>query len=185
MLAHFTLKPKSTASNWTTEVLTVTAQVAVLPPSLVVTVIVAVPAFTPVTTPSEETVATPVLDEVQATVLSVAVDGLTVAVRVAVLPCDRVRVVGETVTPVTGTVVVGFMSTVRVAILPGSRFFPDGTVISRVSVPALPVTLIVSFFPETLAGIQANQIPDRPVGLTVIELEEPLEAALSVGVVPE
>ena len=63
-----------------TGALTVTVQVAVLPPSVVVTVIVAVPAFFAETTPSEDTVATVVLLDVQLTVLSEAFDGFTVAV---------------------------------------------------------------------------------------------------------
>ena len=62
--------------------LTVTAQVAVLLPSVVLTVIVAVPTAMAVTTPEVETVATDVLLEVHVTDLSVAFDGLTVAVRV-------------------------------------------------------------------------------------------------------
>ena len=50
----------------------VIAQIAVLFPSVVVTVIAAVPAVTPVTTPVVLTVATPVLPEVQVTFLLVA-----------------------------------------------------------------------------------------------------------------
>ena len=61
---------------------TVTVHVAVLPPSFVLTVIVAVPAALAVTTPEEDTVATDVLLEVQVTDLSVAFEGLIVAVRV-------------------------------------------------------------------------------------------------------
>ncbi len=66
--------------------MTVTAHVAFLAPSLVVTVIVAEPAAFAVTTPEEETVATEVLLDDHVTVLSVALDGLTVAVRVFVSP---------------------------------------------------------------------------------------------------
>ena len=57
-----------------------------MPPSLVVTVIVALPPVLAVTTPEEETVATEVLLEVQVTVLSDALDGVTVAVSVCVSP---------------------------------------------------------------------------------------------------
>ena len=71
--------------------LTVTEQVAVLPPSVVVTVIVAVPAFFADTTPEEDTVATVVLLDNQVTDLSVALDGLTVAVNVCVSPSVIVR----------------------------------------------------------------------------------------------
>ena len=83
---------------------TVTAQRAVLPPSLVVTVIVALPPPLAVTTPEEETVATEVLLEDQLTVLSVALDGVTVAVSVAVSPSVKVNCVGLNATPDTGTV---------------------------------------------------------------------------------
>ena len=65
---------------------TVTAQVAVFAPSLVITVIVADPAAFAVTRPEEDTVATEVLLDDQVTDLSVALDGETVAVRVLVLP---------------------------------------------------------------------------------------------------
>ena len=61
---------------------TVTVQVAVFPPSLVLTVIVAVPEALAVTKPEEETVATEVLLEDQVTDLSVAFEGVIVAARV-------------------------------------------------------------------------------------------------------
>ena len=60
---------------------TVTEQVAFFPPSLVVTVIVAVPAALAVTDPDVDTVATDVLLEDQVTDLSVALEGVTVAVK--------------------------------------------------------------------------------------------------------
>jgi hypothetical protein len=56
-------------------------EVAVLPASWVVTVIVTVPAVLPVTKPVELTVAIDVLLELHETVLLVAVEGLTVAVN--------------------------------------------------------------------------------------------------------
>lgn len=61
--------------------LTVTEQLAFFEPSFVVTVIVAVPALTAVTTPEEETVATEVLLEDQVTDLFEALEGETVAVN--------------------------------------------------------------------------------------------------------
>ncbi len=88
----------------TLAVVTVTVQVAVKPPSAVFTVIVVVPAATPVTTPAELTVATEVLLLVHVTLLLVALAGDTVAVSVAVPPTDMLAVAGVTVTPVTGTV---------------------------------------------------------------------------------
>ena len=67
--------------NPVTEVLTSTAQVAVLPPSAVVAVMMALPLATAVTTPVWSTAATPVLLELQLTALLVALAGCTVAVR--------------------------------------------------------------------------------------------------------
>lgn len=61
---------------------TVTAQVAVFAPSLVITVIVVDPAAFAVTRPEEDTVATAVLLDDQVTDLSVALEGETVAVSV-------------------------------------------------------------------------------------------------------
>jgi hypothetical protein len=84
-------------------VLTVIADVAVNPPLTVVTVIVALPAATPDTTPAELTVATAVLLELHVTLLLVALVGTTVAVNVVVEPTFTLTDVGATVTPVTGT----------------------------------------------------------------------------------
>ena len=69
--------------------LTVTEHVAVLFPSEVLTVIVALPAFLAVIVPFE-TVATLVLLDVQVTFLLVALLGLTVAVNVSVPPTTKV-----------------------------------------------------------------------------------------------
>ena len=60
----------------------VTVQVAVLPPSFVLTVIVAVPADTAVTWPLDEIVATELLLEDQDRDLSVALSGVMVATSV-------------------------------------------------------------------------------------------------------
>ena len=67
---------------------TVTWQVAVLLPSAVVTVMVAVPAFTAVTLPLS-TVATEVSEDFHVTALLVAFAGATVAVKVVVLPSSK------------------------------------------------------------------------------------------------
>ena len=83
---------------------TVTEQVAVLPPSDVVTVMVAVPALTAVTWPPL-TVATPVLEEDQLTPVLVALEGATEAVRVSLPPSVRVMELLLRLTPVTATVV--------------------------------------------------------------------------------
>ena len=76
------------------------AHVAVLSPALAV--MVADPAATPVTRPPA-TVATPLSDELQVTVLSVALSGVTVAVSVTVAPTASCALPGETVMPVTAT----------------------------------------------------------------------------------
>ena len=65
---------------------TVTVQVAVKLPLVVVTVIVAVPAAFAVTAPSADTSATLRLSQLQDTVLSAAFSGATVAVSLAVPP---------------------------------------------------------------------------------------------------
>jgi hypothetical protein len=83
---------------------TVAAQLAVLPPSEVVTVMVADPAATGETTPLALTVATEALLVDQVTLSSVASEGLTVAVRAPVAPpTARLRLVGLRLTPVTET----------------------------------------------------------------------------------
>lgn len=61
-------------------------QVAVLALSVVVTVIIALPALTAVILPASSTVTTPVSDDAQFTVLSVASDGFTVASKVSEFP---------------------------------------------------------------------------------------------------
>ena len=82
--------------------LTVTAQVAVLPPSVVVTVIVALPAPTAFTLPSA-TVATASLSLLQLTVLMSASAGETVAVSVTSSPTSISSEVWSRLTDVTGT----------------------------------------------------------------------------------
>jgi hypothetical protein len=73
---------------------TVTLQVAVLLPSTVVTVIIALPAPMKLTTPAADTVATDELLVDHVTALFVAVDGLMVGVRVtAGAPTVLLRVV--------------------------------------------------------------------------------------------
>ena len=101
MLSNFSFGSTDTPVTATIlEALTVTAQVAVLPPSLVVTVILAVPAATAVTLPSS-TVATLELSDIHLTLLSAASVGITVAVRVNSSPILIALVVSLSVTPVT------------------------------------------------------------------------------------
>ena len=122
--------------------LTVTVQEAVLPPSSVVTVIVAVPALTPRTTPPVDTVATAVLLLLHVTFLFVALEGVIVTVRFSVPFTKRLVDVLFKDTPVTKT---GRELTVIVqnAVLP-----PSTVVTIIVAVPTLtPVTTP----PDTIA----------------------------------
>ena len=99
---------------------TVTLQVAVLLPSSVVTVIVAVPSETAVTKPLEETVATEGELVVQLTLLFVASDGRTVAVSWLDSPSVNVKVDLSSQTPVTEITFL-FTVTLQVAVqLPSS-----------------------------------------------------------------
>ena len=96
---------------------TVTAHVAFFPPSFVVTVMVAVPSISAVTTPELDTVATAVLLDDQVTDLSAALEGVTVAVRVCVSPTVIDKDVLSRLTPVTAT---GVTVTAQVACRPPS-----------------------------------------------------------------
>ena len=120
--------------------LTVTVQFAVLLPLAVVTVIVAVPAATAVTTPLVDTVAIPGLPLLHVTFLFVALEGATVAVRVSVLPMLRLVFVLFKVTPVTATLLT---VTVQVAVL-----LPSSVVTVIVAVPAATA---VTTPPDTVA----------------------------------
>ncbi len=80
----------------------VTSHLAVLAPSSAVTVMVALPGATAVTSPVLETVATFSLLEVQLTFLFVALSGRTVAVRVALSPSVMVSWYLSSLIPATG-----------------------------------------------------------------------------------
>ena len=112
---------------------TVTLQVAVFPPSAVVTVIVAVPAFTPVRTPLllSLNLAIEVSLLVHVTFLSVASEGVIFAVSVTVLPIATVGTDGEIATPVTGLAPPSTLN-VQEAVYP-----PSSVVAVTVAVPAL------------------------------------------------
>jgi hypothetical protein len=94
-------------------------QVAVFPPSSVVTVTTASPAFTAVTLPAPSTVATSVLSELHVTFRLSALSGLTVAVSVSVSPSVRVSSVLSRVTSVTFTAL-AFTVTAQVPDLPSA-----------------------------------------------------------------
>ena len=82
---------------------TVTVAFAVRPPSFVLTVMVAVPAATPVTTPAASTRAILELLELQVTPWLLAFDGLIVLAMVRVAPVESVKDVGDMLTPVVAT----------------------------------------------------------------------------------
>ena len=111
--------------------LTVTSHAAVLLPSAVVTMMVAVPAFTAVTVPSA-TVATCSLLLLHVTVWLVAFAGSTVAVSFSLPPSASVNSVLVNVTPVTGTVWGALTVTLHVAVLA-----PSSVVTVMMASPAL------------------------------------------------
>ena len=113
--------------------MTVISHVAVLPPPSVVTVIIAVPAPTAVTTPSS-TVATFSSLDFHVTFLLVAFSGDIVAVRVTVPPISSVSDVRSSVTLSTGTSVAPASDTVTVHV---AVYSPSAVVTVIVAVPAL------------------------------------------------
>jgi hypothetical protein len=113
----------------TSVALTLTAQAAVLPPSSVVTVIVAVPAATALTTPSV-TVAIEGALVSQVTLLFVALAGVKMATRVWLPPTARLIEVLLKETEATG-ISVGLTLTAQVAVLP-----PLSVVTVMVALPA-------------------------------------------------
>ncbi len=157
------------------------ALVAVLPPSCVVTVMVAVPAATAVTRPAVLTVATAVLLLLHVTFLLVALAGATVAVNCCVEPIFTVAVVGLTVTPVTTT---GVTVMALVAVLLPSCVVtvivavPTATAVTKPAVLTVAtealLLLHVTFVLVALAGatVAVNWVVepitmDADVGLTV------------------
>jgi hypothetical protein len=167
------------AAGGVTEMLTVIADVAVLEPSVVFTVIVAEPLATAVTNPEELTVATEVLLEVQVTALLVAFVGATVAANCTVPPAEViVELVGDTVTPVTATVVEPILTVIaQVAV-----FEPSVVLTVIVAAPlATPVTnpeeLTVAT--DVLLEVQVTALLVALVGETVAEsLTVPLEVVI-------
>jgi hypothetical protein len=119
-----------------TGITTVTVQFAVFPPSAVVTVIVAVPVETAVTSPLEETVATLVLLLDQVTAWFVAPLGAIVAESCLVFPTATVAAKVSRLTPVTAT---AWLTTVTVQL---AVFPPSAVVTVMRAVPELtPVTV--------------------------------------------
>ena len=128
---------------------TVTTQVAVSDPLFVRTVMVAVPAATPRTTPAVVTVATRVFELDHFTPTLDAKGGVIVVANLLVAPRFTVRVVGVSVTPVTGVTT----DTVSVADLAPS------TVVPRiVAVPFLIAVIMPSAFIVATPAEEDDQI---------------------------
>ena len=101
--------------------MTVTSQVAVFPPSSVLTVIVALPVFSAVTLPFD-TDATELLLDVHVAFLFVALSGFTIAVRVSSSPSVISTEVLSNDTDVTGYTF-ALTVTLQVAVFPPSSVF--------------------------------------------------------------
>ena len=156
--------------------LTVTLQVAVLSPALAV--MVAVPSLTAVILPSS-TVATSVLSEVQVTALSVALSGLTVAVREISSPSVISSEVWSREMDVTATNF-AFTVTAQVAVLPPAfAVMVAEPSFTAVTTPSFTVATAVleelqeTVFSEALLGLIVALMLDvspssrvRDVGLT-------------------
>ena len=143
---------------------TLTVHDAVLLPSDVVTVTDAVPAALAVTTPLLETVATDVLLDDHETLVFVALEGETVAVRVPELPATRLIVDRFKETPVT-EIVAAVTETVQVAF-----FDPSVVVQVIVAEPAALAVTIPSEVTEATEELLDDQLTLLSVafdGLTV------------------
>jgi len=126
-----------------------------------VAVIVAVPAATAVTTPPDETVATPVLLDVQVAVRPVRVppvESLAVDVNVPVWPTVSDRLDGLTDTVATGTRVT---TTDTAALLPSAVAVMDADpAASALMVAVLPDDDGVTFATDELLVVQVNDVPE-------------------------
>jgi len=155
---------------------TVTTQLAVFAPSVVVTVIVALPAALAVTSPSAETEATASELDDQVTLASVASAGLTVALSCSVAPTSMVVDGLLTLTPVTAT---GALVTVTAQL---AVLAPSVVVTVIVALPAALAVTSPSAETEAMASALDDQATlasvasagltvavSRPVALTVRE----------------
>ena len=150
--------------------MTVTSQVAVLPPSSVFTVMVALPAFIAVTLPFD-TEATELLLDDHVTFLFVALSGLTVAVRVSSSPSVRVADDLSNVTPVTGYTL-AFTVTSQVAALPPSSVLTVIVALPAFNAVTLPFDTeamerllllhITVLFSASFGEIVATRVADSP-----------------------
>jgi len=163
--------------------LTVTAQDAVLPPSAVVTVIVAVPTLTPVTKPPV-TVATAVLLLLHVTFLFAALAGVIAELSSSVLPTKMPVDVLFKITPLTAT---GLTVTVQEAVLPPSTVVtvidavptltPLTTPLVDTVATAVLLLLHVTFWFVALAGVIAavrSSVPPTTMPVDVLFRDTPV-----------
>ena len=144
--------------------LTFTMHVAVLPPSSVLTVIVAVPIAFAVTTPLDETVATEVLLDDQVIPWLVAFDGWIVALRVTIFPTSKFIVLLSRDIPVTVT---GAALTVTVQV---AFFAPSDVVHVIVAEPVAMAVIVPSDATEAtdiLLEVQETSVFVASLGETV------------------
>ena len=134
-----------------TGITTVTLQVAVFDPSFVVTVMTALPAPTAVTLPFWSTVTTDVLLDFQLTVLSVASLGLTVAVRVSLLPFSIVSSVLFKDTEATDITTVTEQSAVKLPAVAEIVAVPAETALTTPSALTLATTTFELFHVTVLS----------------------------------
>jgi hypothetical protein len=174
------------------DALTVTAQVDVLLPSVVVTVIVAFPAAMPETTPLDDTVAMPAALLLHVTALFVALVGATVAVSVSVPPIVRlvddlfkVTLVTETVEPpsfVTETAQVAVLlpSTVVAVIAVLPVLMPIITPFDTIATSGMLLLHVTSLFAAFTGKMVALRVSYPPTMIDVVDLlrETPVTATL-------
>ena len=142
--------------------LTVTLHVAVLPPSSVVTVMVASPAFTPMTLPLA-TVATASLLDFQVTFWLVAFSGVMVAVRVSLSPTKMLVAVLLSFTPVTLTSL-SLTVTLHVAVLPPSSVVTVMEASPAFTAVTLPLATVAT---ASLLDFQVTFLLEASLGATV------------------
>ena len=142
---------------------TLTVKLAVLDPSIVVTVMIVVPAAKGVTTPFT-TIATVGALDVQVTFLFVAFAGEIVAVKVLVpVPTLRFKLVGFRLTPVTGIVAgVADASPQAFILFPSTATLMTCTKIGVSLAPTIFVLAVNSFQPnkelESSTGLFATSV---------------------------
>jgi len=146
---------------------TCTMLVSVCRPSTVVTIMVAVPGATPVTTPSADTWATAGLVVLQVKARLVALAGSTVANSCCGVPTVTVVTSGSKVTPVTAT---GFTVMVLVAVKPPSAVVtvivavPGATAVTRPAVLTVAIAeLLVPHVTFRLVAFAGSTVGTRAV----------------------